>query len=140
MWKAEQNAEKEKTKLDQLRKEKQHERELEELQRLQDQVDGGRKRGEKLDWMYAGSSAMASSSTSEDYLLGRRRVDSVLNSQSQQTVAKPARAPQNLLADDQSALDKDLLRKVREDPMFKIKQQEQALQKKRSLAKKVRKP
>jgi hypothetical protein len=34
VWKAEQNAEKEKAKLDQLRKEKQQERELEELQRL----------------------------------------------------------------------------------------------------------
>ena len=37
VWKAEQSAEKEKSKLDQLRKEKQQERELEELQNLHDQ-------------------------------------------------------------------------------------------------------
>jgi len=42
VWKAEQNSEKEKAKLDQLRKEKQQERELEELQRLHEQTSEGK--------------------------------------------------------------------------------------------------
>ena len=90
--------------------------------------------------MYAGSSAATASGVAEEYLLGKRRVDSVLNSQTSVYSAKTnTKAPQNLLADDQSALDKDLMRRVREDPMFKIKQQELALKKKRALLKKVKK-
>ena len=42
VWKAEQSADKEKAKLDQLRKEKQQERELEELQKLHDQSSDGK--------------------------------------------------------------------------------------------------
>lgn len=91
--------------------------------------------------MYAGSSTAAASGVAEEYLLGKRRVDSVLNTQNSVSSSKSnLNIPKNLLADDQSALDKDLMRRVREDPMFKIKQQELALKKKRSLLKKVKKP
>lgn len=100
-----------------------------------------RKKIEKLDWMYAGSATAAASGVAEEYLLGKRRVDSVLNnrnfvnsSHSQGIISK------NLLSDDKIALDKDILRKVQEDPMFRIKQQEQALRKKRALLQKVKKP
>lgn len=100
-----------------------------------------RKKSEKLDWMYAGSSTAASAGIAEEYLLGKRRVDSVLNNQTSVVSSKSAaKTTQNLLTDDQSSLDKDLMRKVQEDPMFKIKQQELALKKKRALLKKVRKP
>ena len=91
--------------------------------------------------MYAGSSNAAASGVAEEYLLGKRRVDSVLNGQNTSCSSKPAlNGSKNLLVDDQSALDKDLMRKVREDPMFKIKQQELALRRKRALIKKVQKP
>lgn len=91
--------------------------------------------------MYAGSSNAAASGVAEEYLLGKRRVDSVLNSQNSVSSSRSAViVTKNLLIDDQSALDKDLLRKVREDPMFKIKQQELALKKRRALLKKVQKP
>ncbi len=100
-----------------------------------------RKKVEKLDWMYSGSSTAASSGVAEEYLLGKRRVDSVLNSQNSASSSKSViTSSKNLLVDDQSALDKDLIRRVREDPMFKIKQQELALKKKRALLKKVQKP
>lgn len=69
----------EKKKLDQLRKEKEEERQLQELQRMQEEQTG-KKRQEKLDWMYAtpatGSSANANDL--EDYLLGKKRVDKIL--------------------------------------------------------------
>jgi hypothetical protein len=90
--------------------------------------------------MYAGSSNATTSGVAEEYLLGKRRVDSVLNAQNSASSSKSAsNGTKNLLVDDQSALDKDLLRKVREDPMFKIKQQELTLKKKRALLKKVQK-
>lgn len=93
--------------------------------------------------MYAGSSSAAASGVAEEYLLGKRRVDTILNNQNSVSSSKSKilqKSPQNLLADDQNALDKDLMRKVQEDPMFKIKQQELALKKKKALLKKVRKP
>ena len=75
----------ERKKLNQLRKEQEEERQLAELQRLQEQATG-KKRVDKLDWMYAAPSneggalgnAKISQSQMEDYLLGKRRVDEVL--------------------------------------------------------------
>ena len=69
----------EKKKLDQLRKELEEERQLQELQRMQEEQTG-KKRSEKLEWMYttpaAGSGASANDM--EDYLLGKKRVDKIL--------------------------------------------------------------
>jgi hypothetical protein len=69
----------EKKKLDQLRKEKEEERQLQELQRLQEQQTG-RKRTEKLDWMYATPATGNAQNPNdlEDYLLGKKRVDQIL--------------------------------------------------------------
>ena len=75
----------EKKKLAQLRKEQEEERQLAELQRLQEQSTG-KKRVDKLDWMYAAPSneggalggARIGEKEMEDYLLGKRRVDEVL--------------------------------------------------------------
>jgi hypothetical protein len=85
VWKAEKSANEEKKKLAQLRKEQEEERQLAELQRLQEQSTG-KKRVEKLDWMYAAPSgeggalggARLGEKEMEDYLLGKKRVDEVL--------------------------------------------------------------
>ena len=72
--------------MDQLRKELEEERQLAELQRLQEETTG-RKRTERLDWMYATPSsgdggalggAKIGEKDMEDYLLGKKRVDEVL--------------------------------------------------------------
>ena len=56
VWKREQQAEHEKRKLEEMKKEIQEERKLAELQ--QDAVDAGHsKKSERLDWMYKGSLA-----------------------------------------------------------------------------------
>lgn len=90
--------------------------------------------------MYAGSSTASASGVAEEYLLGKRRVDSVLNNQNSISSTKSLqKISQNLLIDDQASLDKDLMRKVQEDPLFKIKHQELVLKKKRALLKKVQK-
>lgn len=75
----------EKKKVAQLRKEREEERQLAELQRLQEQTTG-KKRVDKLDWMYAApgteggalGGARIGEREMEDYLLGKRRVDEVL--------------------------------------------------------------
>jgi hypothetical protein len=84
VWEAEKEASDEKKKLQQLRKEREEEAQLAELQRMQETATG-KKRVEKLDWMYsapnADSNAMGGRMTEhelEQYLLGKRRVDEVL--------------------------------------------------------------
>jgi len=65
--------------LDQLRKEKEEERQLQELQRLQEEQTG-KKRQEKLEWMYStpATGSGPSANDLEDYLLGKKRVDKIL--------------------------------------------------------------
>ena len=65
--------------MDQLRKEKEEERQLQELQRLQEQQTG-KKRTEKLEWMYSTPATGTSTNSNdlEDYLLGKKRVDKML--------------------------------------------------------------
>ena len=62
-----------------MRKEKEEERQIQELQRLQEMATG-KKRSEKLDWMYATPAAGSVNNRSdlEDYLLGKKRVDKIL--------------------------------------------------------------
>lgn len=85
VWKAEKEAIEEKKALQQLRKEREEERQLAELQRMQE-ASTGRKRVEKLDWMYAaptggeGMNGRFNERELEDYLLGKKRVDEVLRS------------------------------------------------------------
>ena len=77
----------EKKKLDQLRKEKEEERQLQELQRLQEEQTG-KKRQEKLDWMYATPATGSSQNANEleDYLLGKKRVDKILTADENEKV------------------------------------------------------
>jgi N-terminal domain of CBF1 interacting co-repressor CIR len=51
VWQEENKAREERKRIDQKRKEIAEERQLQELQRLQ-QVQGGKPRQERLDWMY----------------------------------------------------------------------------------------
>lgn len=65
--------------MDQLRKELEEERQLQELQRLQE-AQTGKKKVEKLEWMYATPAAGGGPSANdlEEYLLGKKRVDQML--------------------------------------------------------------
>lgn len=69
----------EKKKTDQLRKEREEERQVQELQRLQEEKTGKR-RVEKVDWLYAtpASGSGPNASEMEEYLLGKKRVDKIL--------------------------------------------------------------
>ncbi|KAG6840912.1 hypothetical protein C0991_003254 [Blastosporella zonata] len=124
VWLEEKKALEEKKKLDQLRKEKEEERQLQELQRLQEEQTG-KKRTEKLEWMYATPATGSSQNANdlEDYLLGKKRVDKILTADEN---AKVGAAHKNFIAVQNANSARDVASKIREDPLLAIKQQEQA--------------
>ncbi|KAI3330657.1 Pre-mRNA splicing factor-domain-containing protein [Ustulina deusta] len=89
---------------------------------------GGRKRIDRVDWMYQGPSDGQGGTTEEleGFLLGKRRIDTILtrgpendNLKKQSSYDGPA-APQN------SAINsRDIAAKIREDPLLAIKRREQ---------------
>lgn len=128
VWKAEKSALEERRKLDELRKERDREREIQELERLQEESGGKKRRVEKVDWMYnapSGGSSNVNKDELEDYLLGKKRVDKLLKADEG---LKHWRGNQEGPIEEQKAFgtDRDVAAKIREDPMFAIKQQEQA--------------
>ncbi|KAG5644614.1 hypothetical protein DXG03_008092 [Asterophora parasitica] len=124
VWLEEKKALEEKKKLDQLRKEKEEERQLQELQRLQEEQTG-KKRTEKLEWMYSTPATGSSQNANdlEDYLLGKKRVDKILTADEN---AKVGASHKNFIAVQNANNARDMAAKIREDPMLAIKQQEQA--------------
>lgn len=127
VWKAEKSALEERRKLDELRKERDREREIQELERLQEEAGGKKKRVEKVDWMYnaPASGSNIDKNELEDYLLGKKRVDKLLKADEG---LQHSRGNQEGPISEQKAIgsDRDVAAKIREDPMFAIKQQEQA--------------
>ncbi|KAJ7161373.1 Pre-mRNA splicing factor-domain-containing protein [Mycena crocata] len=124
VWIEEKKALEEKKKLDQLRKEKEEERQMQELQRLQEEQTG-KKRTEKLEWMYSTPATGTSQNSNdlEDYLLGKKRVDKILTADEN---AKVGAAHKNFIAVQNANNARDIAAKIREDPLLAIKQQEQA--------------
>ena len=124
VWLEEKKALEEKKKLDQLRKEKEEERQLQELQRLQEEQTG-KKRTEKLEWMYSTPATGSSTNPNdlEDYLLGKKRVDKMLTADEH---AKLGASHKNFIAVQNANNARDIAAKIREDPLLAIKQQEQA--------------
>ncbi|KAF8807802.1 hypothetical protein BYT27DRAFT_7099490 [Phlegmacium glaucopus] len=124
VWLEEKRALEEKKKLDQLRKEKEEERQLQELQRLQEEQTG-KKRTEKLEWMYATPATGSSQNPNdlEDYLLGKKRVDKMLIADEN---SKLAASHKSFIAVQNANTSRDIAAKIREDPLLAIKQQEQS--------------
>jgi len=124
VWLEEKKALEEKKKLDQLRKEKEEERQLQELQRLQEEQTG-KKRADKLEWMYTTPATGTSQNANEleDYLLGKKRVDKMLTADENDKIGA---AHKNFIAVQNANSTRDIAAKIREDPLLAIKQQEQA--------------
>ncbi|KAH9065777.1 Pre-mRNA splicing factor-domain-containing protein [Lactarius vividus] len=124
VWLEEKKALEEKKKLEQLRKEKEEERQLQELQRLQEEQTG-KKRTEKLEWMYATPATGSSQNPNdlEDYLLGKKRVDKILIGTENEKIGA---AHKNFIAVQNANTARDVAAKIREDPLLAIKQQEAA--------------
>lgn len=138
VWKREKHALEERKKLDELKRERDQERELQELRRLQEEA-GGKKRQDRVDWMYAAPTQGegANPDEMEEYLLGKKKIDKILRGDEAQQLsavggqvgpaATSSREPQGYQALQNANTAQDLAAKVREDPMLAIKKQEQSL-------------
>lgn len=112
----------------QVLKERAEERQIQELERLQEAA-GGKKRIDKVDWMYNGPSSGAVgvgggvTEEMEGYLLGKRRLEGLVKRATAEAVGgekveESAPVP--------GANARDVAAKVASDPMLAIKKQEQA--------------
>lgn len=88
VWKQEKAALEERRKLEELKRERDQEREMQELQRIREAA-GGKKKQDKLDWMYAtpATGSGPSGAELEDYLLGKKRIDKLLQQDESQKVS-----------------------------------------------------
>lgn len=126
VWAEENKALEERKKTDQVLKERAEERQIQELQRLQEAA-GGKKRVDRVDWMYGGPSNGQTGTTEEmeGYLLGKRRLDGLVKRDPNESLKKDA-GQEGFMALQNANTARDTAAKVRNDPMLAIKQQEQA--------------
>ena len=126
VWEEEKKALEERKKVDQIMKERAEEREIQELEGLQEAA-GGRKRQARVDWMYNGPSSgqVGTTEEMEGYLLGNRRVDSLIKGSENKKLEKSAEQD-SFMALQNANTARDTAAKIREDPMLAIKKQEQA--------------
>ena len=132
IWLEEQKAEEEERRLEQWRKEIDEERQMQELQRLKEEAGHVPRRAERLDWMYAsGPSQVKAFRTAEQeaYLLGKKRVDDILDKAGQQDLdeTKANSTFTGLIEGTQANSLRDTQAKIREDPLLLIKRKEQQL-------------
>lgn len=126
VWEEEKKALEERKRIEQMMKERQEERQIQELQEMQEAA-GGKKRLNRVDWMYSGPSAGQAGTTEEmeGYLLGKRRVDGLLKGTETKKLEKAA-SEDSFMALQKANTVRDTASKIREDPMLAIKKQEQA--------------
>ncbi|KAK5736421.1 RNA-splicing factor [Elasticomyces elasticus] len=134
VWAEESKALDERKKTDQVLKERAEERAIQELERMQEAA-GGKKRVDRVDWMYNGPGSSAAggaggvSEEMEGYLLGKRSLGGLVQRSEADALKKEAAAAPEagfmaLNANANSA--RDTMAKVSNDPMLAIKKQEQA--------------
>ena len=119
-------ADSETEKIDQILKERADERQILELEEMKEAA-GGKKRLNRVDWMYNGPSAGQNGSTTEEmegYLLGKRRIDNLLKDQASKKLEKAA-TQESFMALQHANTARDTQSKIRDDPMLAIKRQEQ---------------
>lgn len=100
------------------------ERQIEETQK-QLEAAGGPKRLNRVEWMYQGpNDGGRDEYSSEAFLLGKRRIDSILRGDDAKKVEKTA-GPEAVGPAPVVASARDVAAKIREDPLVAIKRQEQ---------------
>ena len=126
VWEEEKKALDERKRIDQMIKERKEERQIQELQQMQEAA-GGRRRVDRVEWMYGGPSDGQTGTTEEkeSYLLGKRRIDGLLKGTESKKLEKSA-SVDTFVALQKANTVKDTAAKVREDPLLAIKRQEQA--------------
>jgi Pre-mRNA splicing factor/N-terminal domain of CBF1 interacting co-repressor CIR len=118
VWEAEQQAISERKKIEQVRREREEERQIEEIAKLAE-AHGSTKRRQRVEWMYGGPTVGGSGTVEEQeaYLLGKRRVDNLLKKDDVRDVEKAVATPVD------SA--RDISAKVALDPLLLIEKQRQ---------------
>ncbi|KAI8911843.1 Pre-mRNA splicing factor-domain-containing protein [Gorgonomyces haynaldii] len=121
VWQKEKQKQAEERKLELLRKEKDEEKNREELERL----TGKKKKQIQMEWMYQQAPTASTGYIDEEkelYLLGQKRIDDVAPEKAQEVVKTNAQFTYGLQANTA----RDIQQKIREDPLFAFKRQEQA--------------
>lgn len=131
VWAEENKALEERKKTDQVLKERAEERALLELEKLQEAA-GGKKRTDRVDWMYNGPGAGGPgagggvSEEMEGYLLGKRKLDGLVQRSETEAMKKDAGEEGLMALNSNANSTRDIASKVASDPMLAIKKQEQA--------------
>ncbi|KAK4447457.1 pre-mRNA-splicing factor CWC25 [Podospora aff. communis PSN243] len=123
--KAEAEAIAERKKLQLRLQEIEEERRKEEIQKTLEAA-GGKRKIDRVEWMYAGpqDGQVGDAAESEAYLLGKRRIDKLLQDNEVKKLAK--QPSQDTLAVVPAINNvRDVATKIREDPLLAIKRQEQ---------------
>ena len=126
VWEEEKKALDERKRIEQMMKERQEERNIQEIQDMQEAA-GGTKRAQRVEWMYSGPSAGQTGTTEEmeGYLLGKRRIDGLIKGTENKKLEKGS-TEESFMALQNANTVRDTAAKIREDPMLAIKQREQA--------------
>ncbi|KAL4927578.1 U2-type spliceosomal complex subunit CWC25 [Aspergillus undulatus] len=131
VWSEEKRALEERKRIDQLRRERDEERQIQELQRLQESA-GGSTRQSRVDWMYQEPSGASGhvAEEMEGYLLGKRRIDGILlKGDESKKLGKEAGVGVGTGAGGLPPVvhnSRDTMVKVMADPLLEIKKREQA--------------
>lgn len=123
--KAEGEAIAERKKLQLRLQEIEEERRKEEIQKTLEAA-GGKRKIDRVEWMYAGPTdgQMGDGAESEAYLLGKRRIDKLLQDNEVKKLSKqPSQDSLTIVPAISNA--RDIAAKVRDDPLLAIKRQEQ---------------
>lgn len=126
VWEEEKKALEERKRTDQMMKERQEERNMQEIQQLAE-ANGGTKRQVRVDWMYSGPASGQAGTTEEmeGYLLGKRRIDGLIKGTDNEKLEKASKEDSFMALQNANTV-RDTASKIREDPMLAIKRQEQA--------------
>ena len=117
-------------KVEQLRREIAEERQREDMHRQAVETGVIKGKAARLDWMYSGPGAAASSEDREEYLLGKKIDKEVDPLQTKEDTTDSASA--SLFTDvtlSGANSQRDTAAKIREDPLFAIKKQEEQARK-----------
>ena len=134
VWAEEQKALDERKKTEQVLKERAEERAIQELERMQEAA-GGKKRVDKVDWMYNGPGSGGAgvggvTEEMEGYLLGKRSLQGLVKRSETESLKKDAGAAGQeagfMALNTNANTARDTMAKVSNDPMLAIKKQEQA--------------
>lgn len=129
VWKEEKNALEERKLIEKLKKERDEERQIEELQKLQEAA-GGKVATKRVEWMYAGPSGdgVGVSEEREAYLLGNRRIDGLLKGNESEALQKGAAVGIDKMGTTSVNSARDTQKKVLNDPLLMVQKQKMEMQ------------